>query len=154
MGGLTLHVWPRKTKQKPFGAARPPPRELTSKWGRGLENLTMPGGRRVTAEEGQKRSFASGRTARGKVWTERERPSATKSVIPHSRRYLIARLPEGKQEQSTINRDAVKRPRPTGYAPHDRAVNSNYLSRRLDRTHRRSLRHDFPLGSSVILVCP
>lgn len=59
VGRLTLHVWPRKTKQKPFGAPAAPAGELTSKWGRGLENLTMPGGRRVTTTEaGQKRSFS------------------------------------------------------------------------------------------------
>jgi hypothetical protein len=53
---LTLHVWSRKTKQKPFGTLATTAR-VDEQMGRELENLTMPGGRRVTGKEGQKAEF-------------------------------------------------------------------------------------------------
>lgn len=53
---MTLHVWPRKTKQKPFGALAISA-GVDEQMGRELENLTMPGGCRVTAEKGQKAEF-------------------------------------------------------------------------------------------------
>jgi len=63
---LTLHVWPRKTKQKPFEALATSA-GVDEQMGRELENLTMPGGRRVMAKEGQKRSFVKEKDKRKRV---------------------------------------------------------------------------------------
>lgn len=65
VGRLTLYVWPRKIKQKPFGTLTTSA-EVDEQMGRELENLTMPGGR-ITAEEGQKQNFAKEKGKKKKV---------------------------------------------------------------------------------------